>query len=35
MISVAIIAVIAVAGLGNALAHRHAVHPGVEPWRTG
>jgi hypothetical protein len=33
MTSLAIIAVIAVAGIGNALVHRHAPHRGVEPWR--
>jgi hypothetical protein len=34
MVSLAIIAVIAVAGVANALVHRHAPHRGVEPWRT-
>jgi hypothetical protein len=35
MISLAIVAVIAVAGVGNALVDRHAPHRGVEPWRAG
>jgi hypothetical protein len=34
MISLAILALIAVAGVADAAVQRHAVHPGVEPWRT-
>ena len=33
MISLAVIAIIAVAGLADAAVQRHASHPGVEPWR--
>jgi hypothetical protein len=34
MITLAIIAVIVVAGIADAAVQRHAVHPGVEAWRT-
>jgi hypothetical protein len=34
MIALAIIAMIAVAGIGDAAVQRHASHPGVEAWRT-
>jgi hypothetical protein len=34
MISIAIIALVAVAGIADAAVQRHASHPGVEPWRT-
>ena len=34
MIALAVIAVIAVAGIADAAVQRHASHPGVEPWRT-
>jgi hypothetical protein len=28
------LAIIAIAGIADAAVPRHAVHPGVEPWRT-
>jgi hypothetical protein len=34
MIALTIIAIIAVAGIADAAVQRHAVHPGVEAWRT-
>ena len=34
MISIAIIALIVVAGIGDAAVQRHAAHSGVEAWRT-
>jgi hypothetical protein len=34
MTALAVIAVIAVAGIADAAVQRHASHPGVEPWRT-
>jgi hypothetical protein len=34
MTTIAIIAVIAVAGIANAAVTWHASHPGVEPWPT-
>ena len=34
MTALAIIAIIAVAGVADAAVQRHATHPGVEPWRT-
>jgi hypothetical protein len=34
MIALAIIAVIAVAGIADAAVQRHAAHPGVEAWPT-
>jgi hypothetical protein len=33
MVALAIIAVIVLAGIGDAAVQRHAAHPGVEPWR--
>jgi hypothetical protein len=35
MITLAIITIIAVAGVADAAVQRHASHPGVEPWPTG
>jgi hypothetical protein len=35
MISLAIISLIAVAGIASAVVDRHAAHRGVEPWPTG
>jgi hypothetical protein len=32
MIALAIITIIAVAGIADAAVQRHAVHPGVEAW---
>jgi hypothetical protein len=34
MITLAIIAIIVIAGIADAAVQRHAAHPGVEPWRT-
>jgi hypothetical protein len=34
MTSLAILSLIAVAGIAGALVDRHAAHPGVEPWPT-
>jgi hypothetical protein len=34
MVALAIIAIVAVAGIADASVQRHAAHPGVEPWRT-
>jgi hypothetical protein len=34
MITLAVIAIIAVAGIADAAIQRHAVHPGVEAWPT-
>jgi hypothetical protein len=34
MISLAIIAIIAVGAIVDAAVQRHAAHPGVEAWRT-
>jgi hypothetical protein len=34
MISLAIIAIIAVAGIADAAVQRTAAHAGVEPWRS-
>jgi hypothetical protein len=34
MISLAIIAIIAVAGIADAAVQRTAAHPGVEAWRS-
>jgi hypothetical protein len=34
MVALAVLAIIAVAGIADAAVQRHASHPGVEPWRT-
>jgi hypothetical protein len=34
MITIAVIGIIAVAGVANAAVTRYADHPGVEPWPT-